>query len=144
MSEGYLITKDERLGLYEMLERVYLSHENRIANLERIVSSLRQDVDKLKVKQYRPSPEDYRLSEIARKYYLMASETSRLFVPLEKRIESRTIPFEKAVKRISNFIKKNPNVTTTDIMLKSKLEPDLVNQVLFNLERKGQIRGEPV
>lgn len=144
MSEGYSITKKERLGIYEMIERVYLSHENRLNNLERIVSSLRRDVDTLKMERYRPSPENYRFLEMARKYYLMASEGFRLFVPVEEKVRFRSIPFKKAVTQISRFIKENPNVTTSDIIFKLQLEPDLVNRILFYLEKEGKIQGEPI
>ena len=144
MSESYSIPKKERLGIYEMIERVYLSHENRLTTLERMVASLRKDVDRIKMERYRPSIDRTRISDLLGKYYLLASVSSRSFTSEEEKVIFRTIPFEKATTQISRFIMKNPNVSTSDIIFKLKLEPDLVNRVLFHLEKEGKIQGEAV
>jgi predicted HTH transcriptional regulator len=142
LSEGYSITKKERFGFYDIIERVYWNHESRLDNLERMLSSLQRDVDRIKMERYRHSEETYRISDLARKYYMLASEGFRSSMLEEEEVKLKSIPFEKAVTQISRFVKRNPNVTTSDIICKLELEPDLVNRVLFHLEKEGKIRGE--
>lgn len=144
MSEGYSVPKKERIGIYEMIERVYRGQENRLNNLERMVTSLRRELDAIRMARYRPSVETDRFEELFRKSFLLASMASRTFIHEEEKVVFKTMPFEKAVTRVSQFITENPNVTTSDIIFRLKLEPDLVNRVLFHLEKEGKIQGEAV
>lgn len=59
----------------------------------------------------------------------------------EKEIELETVPKEEAKKMILEYVDKNPKCFTSDIILNLKLNPDLVLEILGELEHEGKIKG---
>jgi hypothetical protein len=144
MTENYSFSKEQRLGIYEIIENVYRSHERRIRDLERMVDLLRHDFDRTKGEQFvSPMSENiFRFSDWVRDYYLPTKHHQPW--PYRERHEPKPDSLTKTIEQILQFVKKNPKVTTSTLICKLELEPNLVNRALSYLEKEGKIRGETV
>jgi len=144
MAESYSFSKEQRLGIYEIIESIYKSHERRLRNLEQMVDLLRQGMDKIQREQYVSpvSRNEFRLSDWVRDYYLphtlhpQSSQKEKMIVKQKG--------LGKVAEQISQFIQENPRVTTSEIISKLGLDSDIVNSVLVKLEKEGKIRGQSI
>ena len=62
----------------------------------------------------------------------------------EEEIELIKIPKKNAIKLIQSYIDKNQGCLTSDIILDLNLDPDLVLDVLKELEEKESVRGREI
>lgn len=62
----------------------------------------------------------------------------------EQEIVLRSLPRNEAVKVIKKYIDENPGCRTSDIILNLEIDPDLVLEIISNLQQGGEIRSEKI
>lgn len=59
-------------------------------------------------------------------------------------VRLRSLPYDEAIQLIQKYIDENPGCHTSDIILNLEIDPDLVLEIIRNLQQSGEIRSEKI